>query len=288
MVELPIVVAVIQRSGPSTGMPTKTDQADLLQAMFGRNGECPVAIVAPATPSECFTYAIEAFRIAVRHMAPTIFLSDGYLGTGAEPWLVPDVDDLARIEVKFATDPATFKPYERDPQTLSRPWALPGTPGLEHRIGGLEKADITGNVSYAGDNHDRMVRLRAEKVARIADDIPDVQVAGPQEGDLLVLGWGSTYGAIRTAVERAQAKNVSASHAHLRHINPFPKNLGDVLSRFDNVLIPELNLGQLSLLIRARYMVDAVSLNKVTGRPLLIRDVENKIHEMVESKVGAR
>ena len=288
MVELPIVVAAIQRSGPSTGMPTKTDQADLLQAMFGRNGECPVAIVAPATPSECFTYAIEAFRIAVRHMTPTIFLSDGYLGTGAEPWLVPDVDDLARIEVKFATDPATFKPYERDPQTLARPWAVPGTPGLEHRIGGLEKADITGNVSYSGENHDRMVRLRAEKVARIADDIPDVQVTGPQEGDLLVLGWGSTYGAIRTAAERAQAKNVSVSHAHLRHINPFPKNLGDVLSRFDKVLIPELNLGQLSLLIRARYMVNAVSLNKVTGRPLLIRDVENKIHEMVESKVGAR
>ena len=288
MVELPIVVAAIQRSGPSTGMPTKTDQADLLQAMFGRNGECPVAIVAPATPSECFTYAIEAFRIAVRHMTPTIFLSDGYLGTGAEPWLVPDVDDLARIEVKFATDPATFKPYERDPQTLARPWAVPGTTGLEHRIGGLEKADITGNVSYSGENHDRMVRLRAEKVARIADDIPDVQVAGPQEGDLLVLGWGSTYGAIRTAAERAQAKNVSVSHAHLRHINPFPKNLGDVLSRFEKVLIPEMNLGQLSLLIRARYMVDAVSLNKVTGRPLLIRDVENKIHEMVESKVGAR
>ncbi len=286
MVELPIVVVAVQRSGPSTGMPTKTDQADLLQAMYGRNGECPVAIVAPATPSECFTYAIEAFRIAVRHMTPTIFLSDGYLGTGAEPWLVPDVADLPRIEVKFASDPATFQPYERDPQTLARPWAVPGTPGLEHRIGGLEKSDITGNVSYSGENHDRMVRLRAEKVDRIADDIPDVQVHGPQQGDLLVLGWGSTYGAIRTAVERAQANNVSVAHAHLRHMNPFPKNLGDVLSGFDRVLIPELNLGQLALLIRSRYLVDAVSLNKVTGRPLLIREVEAKIAEMVGSKVG--
>jgi 2-oxoglutarate ferredoxin oxidoreductase subunit alpha len=288
MVELPLVVAVVQRSGPSTGMPTKTDQADLLQAMFGRNGECPVAIVAPATPSECFLYAIEAFRIALRHMTPTIFLSDGYLGSGAEPWLVPDIDDLPRIETTFATDPDGFMPYLRDPKTLARPWALPGTPGLEHRIGGLEKADITGNVSYSGENHDKMTRLRAEKVARIADDIPEIQVLGPEKGDLLVLGWGSTYGAILTAVQRAQAKGLSVAHAHLRHLNPFPKNLGDVIGRFDKVLIPELNLGQLALLIRGQFLVDAVSLTKVTGRPMMIRDIEEKIYEMTGTKAAAK
>jgi 2-oxoglutarate ferredoxin oxidoreductase subunit alpha len=288
MVELPIVVAAIQRSGPSTGMPTKTDQADLLQAMYGRNGECPVAIVAPATPAECFTYALEAFRIAVRHMTPTVFLSDGYLGSGAEPWLVPEIDDLPRIEATFATDPATFKPYSRDPKTLARPWAVPGTPGLEHRIGGIEKADITGNVSYDGENHERMTRFRAEKVARIADDIPELQVAGEPTGELLVLGWGSTHGAILTAVQRAQARGLSVSHAHLRHLSPFPKNLGDVIAGFDKVLIPELNLGQLALLIRGRFLVDAVSLNRVTGRPMMIRDIEEKIYEMVGSKVGAK
>jgi 2-oxoglutarate ferredoxin oxidoreductase subunit alpha len=286
MVELPIVVAAVQRSGPSTGMPTKTDQADLLQAMYGRNGDCPVAIVAPATPTECFNMAIEAFRIALRHMVPTVFLSDGYLGMGAEPWQIPHIDDLPRIEVKFAQPgEGRFQPYVRDPQTLARPWAVPGTPGLEHRIGGLEKADITGNVSYDGANHQKMTLYRAEKVARIAEDIPELQVFGQPEGELLVLGWGSTYGAILTAVQRAQEKGLSVSHAHLRHLNPFPKNLGDVLSRFEKVLIPELNLGQLSLLIRGRFMVDAATLNKVTGRPLLIREVEDKIYEMVGSKV---
>ena len=288
MVELPIVVAAIQRSGPSTGMPTKTEQADLLQVMFGRNGECPVAVVAPATPAECFHFAIEAFRIALTHMTPTVFLSDGYLGTGSEPWRIPAVADLPRIEVKFATDPATFRPYERDPATLARPWAVPGTPGLEHRIGGLEKSDVTGNVSYDAENHDRMVRYRAEKVARIADDIPELEVIGEPDGELLVLGWGSTYGAILTAVQRAQARGLSVSCAHLRYMNPFPSNLGDVLSRFDKVLVPELNLGQLLMLVRARYLVDAVGLNKVTGRPLLIREVEEKVMEMVKSKVSVR
>jgi 2-oxoglutarate ferredoxin oxidoreductase subunit alpha len=286
MVELPIVIAMIQRSGPSTGMPTKTDQADLLQSMFGRNGECPVAIVAPATPSECFQYAIESFRIAVRHMVPAIFLSDGYLGTGAEPWRIPNTADLPRIEVKYATDPATFKPYTRDPETLARPWAVPGTPQLEHRIGGLEKADISGNVSYDAANHDKMTHLRAEKVERIANDIPELQIeSGEPEGELLVLGWGSTHGAILTAVQRAQARGHSVSHAHLRHLSPFPKNLGDVLSRFEKVLIPELNLGQLSLLVRGRFQVDAATLNKVSGRPFLIREVEEKINVLVGSKV---
>jgi 2-oxoglutarate ferredoxin oxidoreductase subunit alpha len=286
MVELPIVVAMIQRSGPSTGMPTKTEQADLLQVMFGRNGECPVAVVAPATPSECFAMAIEAFRIALRHMVPTVFLSDGYLGSSSEPWLLPSIADLPRIEVKFATDPATFRPYARDEQTLARPWAIPGTPGLEHRIGGLEKSDITGNVNYDGDNHDRMTRFRAEKVARIADDIPDVQVIGERAGKVLVLGWGSTYGPILTAVQRAQSQGLSVSCAHLRHLSPFPRNLGEVLSRFDRVLIPEMNLGQLLLLIRARYLIDAVGLHQVTGRPFKISEIEQKVTELLPSRVG--
>ncbi len=285
MVELPLVVAMIQRSGPSTGMPTKTDQADLLQVLFGRNGESPVAVVAPATPSECFKYAIEAFRLALRHMTPTVFLSDGYLGTGSEPWRVPRADELPRIEVKFAKDPDTFNPYDRDPETLVRPWATPGTPGLEHRIGGLEKADVSGNVSYDPDNHEKMTHFRAEKVARIANDIPDLEVVGDESGDLLVLGWGSTYGANLSAVLRTRAQGLAVSFAHLRYLNPFPSNLGDVIARFDRVLIPELNLGQLAMLVRSRFLVDAASLNKVTGRPFLIAEVEEKIHEMVGSKV---
>ena len=286
MVELPIVIANIQRSGPSTGMPTKTEQADLLQAMFGRNGESPVAIVAPATPGECFSMAIEAFRIALRHMVPVIFLSDGYLGSGSEPWRIPSLDDLPRIEVNFATDPETFKPYDRDEETLARPWAIPGTPGLEHRIGGLEKADVTGNVNYDAENHERMVRFRAQKVAGIAKDIPHLEVIGDQAGELLVLSWGSTFGAVITAVQRARAAGIPVSMAHLRYLNPFPENLGDVLSRFDKVLIPELNLGQLRMLIRARYLVDAVGLNRVTGRPFHVVEIEEKIAELVRQKVS--
>ena len=285
MVELPIVVAMIQRSGPSTGMPTKTEQADLLQAMFGRNGECPVAIVAPATPAECFDMAIEAFRIALRHMVPTIFLSDGYLGTSSEPWRLPSVADLPTMHVDFATDPSTFHPYSRDPETLARPWAIPGTPGLEHRVGGLEKADISGNVSYDAENHDRMIRFRAEKVARIGNDIPDMKVIGDEEGSLLVLGWGSTYGPALSAVQRARARGLSVSHAHLRYLNPFPANLGDVLSHFERILIPEMNLGQLLMLVRARYLIDAVGLNQVTGRPFKIAQIEEKIDQLVRSKV---
>ncbi len=285
MTELPVVIAHIQRSGPSTGMPTKTEQTDLLQVMFGRNGESPVAVVAPATPSECFKMAIEAFRIATKYMTPCVFLGDGYLGSGSEPWLIPDIDALPRIEVKYATDPEAFKPYARDPVTLARPWAIPGTPDLEHRIGGLEKSDIVGNVSYDAENHWRMVQYRAEKIARIARDIPDAEVMGDRGGDLLVLGWGSTYGAIITAVQRARGKGMSVSSAHLRHLNPFPENLGDVLSRFRKVLIPELNLGQLRMLIRARYLVDAVGLNIVTGRPLKTGDIEMKIRELVGQEV---
>ena len=286
MVELPIVVAMIQRSGPSTGMPTKTEQADLLQVMFGRNGEAPVAVVAPATPAECFDMAIESFRIALKYMVPTVFLSDGYLGTGSEPWLLPSIEELPKIDIKFATDPDTFRPYARDEDTLARPWAVPGTPGLEHRIGGLEKADVSGNVSYDAENHMRMVAYRAEKIERIANDIPDVEVVGEPEGSLLVVGWGSTYGAILSAVQRTQASGMPVSCAHLRHLNPFPPNLGGLLSRFERVLIPELNLGQLRMLIRARYLVDAFGLNKVSGRPFLIREIEEKIAELVGTRVG--
>ncbi len=285
MTELPLVVINNQRSGPSTGMPTKSEQGDLLQAMFGRNGESPVAIVAPATPGDCFTMAIEAFRIALRYMVPTIFLSDGYLASSSEPWRIPDLDDLPRIEVEFATDPETFQPYARDEETLARPWAIPGTPGLEHRIGGLEKSDGAGAVSYAADNHERMVGYRDEKVQRIANNIPNLETIGEQAGELLVLGWGSTYGAIYSAVQRARRRSLSVSFAHLRYLNPMPPNLGDLLAGFENVLIPELNLGQLRLLIRARYLIDAIGLNQVTGRPFKIQDIEDKITELVRSKV---
>ena len=286
MTELPIVVANVQRSGPSTGMPTKSEQTDLLQVMFGRNGESPVAVVAPATPGDCFYMAIEAFRIATRHMVPTVFLSDLYLGMGSEPWLIPSLEDLPNIEVPSATNAEAFHPYARDTETLARPWAVPGTPGLEHRLGGLEKSDVAGDISYDPQNHERMVHYRAEKVARIADDIPDIEVHGEDEGQLLVLGWGSTYGAIVSAVDRAQANGLSVSAAHLRYLNPFQKNLGDVLAGFDRVLIPELNLGQLRMLIRARYLIDAEGLNRVTGRPLRIREIEEKISELVRSKVS--
>jgi 2-oxoglutarate ferredoxin oxidoreductase subunit alpha len=281
MVELPLVVMDVQRAGPSTGMPTKTEQADLLQAMFGRNGESPVAIVAPATASDCFDMAVEAWRIAIKYRTPVIFLSDGYLGMGSEPWLVPDIDTLPKMDPDFAHDAENFKPYARDPETLARPWAIPGTPGLEHRIGGLEKADITGNVSYDAANHDRMVRLRAEKIERIAQDIPDVVPVGDDSGGLLVLGWGSTYGVITTAVQRARAQGKKVSSAHFKHINPLPPNLGDVLRRYDRVLLPEINLGQMRMLLRAKYLVDIEGLNKVSGRPFTIAEIEAKITEMV-------
>jgi 2-oxoglutarate/2-oxoacid ferredoxin oxidoreductase subunit alpha len=281
MTELPVVIANIQRGGPSTGLPTKTEQADLLQAMFGRNGECPVAIVAPATPADCFRMAFEAFRIATMFMTPVFYLSDGYLGNGSEPWRIPNVNDLPKIDIKFRTDPEGFYPYLRDEKTLSRPWAIPGTPGLEHRIGGIEKQHITGNVSYHPDNHEFMVRLRAEKIARIANFVQEVEVFGKPEGKVLVVGWGGTYGAITSAVESLQEKGKSVSSIHLRYLNPFPKNLGEILSRFEKVLIPELNLGQLQLLIRARYLVDAIGLHKVKGRPFKISELTEKIEELL-------
>ena len=282
MTELPLVVINVQRGGPSTGLPTKTEQADLLQAMFGRNGECPVAIVAPATPGDCFHMAVEAFRIATKHMLPVIYLSDGYLANGAEPWRLPSMDELPRFEVNFHKDPANFHAYARDPETLARPWAIPGTPGLEHRIGGIEKQDITGNVSYDPENHMHMVMTRAEKVARIADDIPELETFGNAEGRLLVIGWGSTHGSITSAVEEMQRRGKSVSSVHLRHLNPFPKNLGDIIGRFDRVLVPELNMGQLAMLLRARYLVPAISFPKVKGKPFKISELTARMDEIYE------
>jgi len=283
MTELPVVVVDVQRGGPSTGLPTKTEQADLLQALYGRNSESPVAVVAPATPGDCFYMAIEAWRIAVKYMTPVIYLSDGYLANGSEPWKIPQVSDLPKIEVRFRTDPQGFFPYLRDEKTLARPWAIPGTIGLEHRIGGLEKQDITGNVSYDPENHQKMVLLRAEKVARIANDIPDLEVFGDREGEVLVVGWGGTYGALTAAVEEARARNLPVSSIHLRYLNPFPKNLGDILARFEKILVPELNLGQLAMLLRAKFLVPAISYSKVKGKPFKISEIIDKIEETLES-----
>jgi 2-oxoglutarate ferredoxin oxidoreductase subunit alpha len=284
MVELPLVVVDVQRAGPSTGMPTKNEQADLLQVMFGRNSDSPIPIVAPATPGECFDYAIEAWRIALKYVTPVVYLSDAFLATGAEPWRVPTLADLPDIGVENYTDKATFQPYDRDPTTLARKWAVPGTPGLEHRIGGLEKADISGNVSYDPDNHHRMQLLRAAKVAGIANDIPELEPHGPARGDLLVLGWGSTYGSIRSAVERLQADGRSVAHAHLRHLNPFPRNLGEVLESYRRVLIPEVNLGQLSMLIRARFLVDAIGYNRVRGKPFRISEIQAEALRVLDER----
>ncbi len=288
MTELPVVVVDVQRAGPSTGMPTKTEQTDLLQAMFGRNGESPLAVVAPATPAECFDLAIESVRLATRYMTPVMYLSDAFLGAGAEPWLIPDVDAIPDISVPNRTEPSGFYPYQRDPVTLSRPWAVPGTPGLEHRIGGLEKAETLGNVSYDPENHHRMVLLRAEKIARIANDIPELDVFGPPRGDLLILGWGSTYGAIRSAVERLQAEGHAVGHAHLRHLNPFPRNLGDVLGAYRQVLVPELNLGQLLMLIRARYLIDALGYGRVRGKPFRIAEIVSEAERLLAAQETGR
>jgi len=278
MTELPLVIINVQRGGPSTGLPTKTEQADLFQAVWGRNGECPAIVIAPATPADCFDIAIEAVRLAFKYMVPVFYLSDGYLANGAEPWAVPEIDKLPKIDVRFVTDPTNFMPYARDEVTLARPWALPGTPGLEHRIG-IEKQHITGNVNYDPENHHLMVRLRQEKVDRAVADIPLVEVFGEQKGKVLVLGWGSTYGSITSAVEKMQSEGASVSSAHLRHLNPFPKNLGEVLSGFETVIVPEMNLGQLCTMIRARYLIDAIPFSKVKGRPFQIREIIRKVEE---------
>jgi 2-oxoglutarate ferredoxin oxidoreductase subunit alpha len=270
-------------------MPTKTEQADLLQVLFGRNGEAPVPVVAACTPSDCFHAAVEAARIALRYRTPVVLLSDGYLANGSEPWLLPDVATLPDISVPFATEPnheGEFWPYLRDETTLARPWAVPGTPGLEHRIGGLEKADGTGNISYDPGNHDRMINLRAAKVAGIADDIPPLEVDHQDGSRLLVLGWGSTFGPIGAAVRRVRASGAKVSVAHLRHLNPFPANLGEVLSHYDKVLIPEMNLGQLRTLVRARYLVDAAGYNKVRGLPFKAEELADAIIGLLDEGVG--
>ena len=283
--ELPMVICNIQRAGPSTGMPTKTEQADLLQMFYGRNGESPLPVIAASRPSDCFETVYEACRIAIKYMTPVIFMSDLYIAFGAEPWLIPQVSELPAINVDFPTDTNGFEPYLRDKATLARPWAIPGTPGLEHRIGGLEKEDVSGNVSYDPDNHEQMVHLRAEKVARIADDIPTIEIFGESSGELLVLSWGGTYGAVRTAVEHKQAESKAVSHVHLRYLNPLPKEIGNIMKGFKRVLIPELNLGQLRLLIRAEYLVDAVGLNKIQGQPFHVFEVESKIDELLRGDV---
>jgi 2-oxoglutarate ferredoxin oxidoreductase subunit alpha len=299
MLELPLVVVDIQRGGPSTGLPTKTEQADLLQAMFGRNGEAPVPIVAPRSPADCFDAALEAARIAVTYRTPVMLLSDGYLANGSEPWQIPDVEQLPRIEPGFATGPnhtgedgeSAFWPYLRDDETLARPWAVPGTKGLEHRIGGLEKNDGTGNISYDPANHDFMVRTRAAKVERVAESIPPTEVDDPvgpdgQGARVLVLGWGSTYGPIGAAVRHVRNTGLRVAQAHLRHLNPFPKDLGEVLKRYDAVLVPEMNLGQLSMLLRAKYLVDVVGYNRVRGLPLRAAELAEAITDLVETQTG--
>ena len=275
--ELPLVVCNIQRAGPSTGMPTKTEQADLLQMFYGRNGESPVPILATCRPLDCFETVYEACRIAVKYRTPVIFLSELYIALGAEPWQIPDVVDLPKIEPNFQTNVDGFEPYLRDSNTLARPWAKPGTTGLEHRIGGLEKSDITGNVSYDAENHEKMVTIRAEKVKRIAQEIPTTEIFGAQEGALLLLGWGGTFGTIRTVVENKLEEGYPIGHVHLRYLNPLPRDLGEILSRFKTVLIPELNTGQLRQLIRSEYLIDAVGVNKIQGQPFYVFELETEI-----------
>jgi len=279
MTELPLVVINIQRGGPSTGLPTKTEQADLLQAICGRNGESPVPVIAASTPSDCFEVAIEAAQMAIRYMTPVMLLSDGYIANGQEPWLIPDTKKLKAIEVSFRTDPTGYQVYARNEKTLARDWVRPGTPGLEHRIGGLEKDSLTGGVSYDPINHDKMVRTRAEKVERIAQDYPATKVNGDRKGEVLVLGWGSTYGAITQAVDTLRARGRSISNCHLRYLNPLPRDLEEILRGFKTVIIPELNLGQLRMIIRAKYLVDAQGINKIQGKPFKVSELINRFEE---------
>ena len=285
MLEVPLVVIDVQRAGPSTGMPTKTEQADLLMALWGRPGESPCIVVAPRSPSDCFDMAIQAFRLAVRYMCPVIYLSDGYIANGAEPWLLPDLDAIEPIQIEHPRETnnpdGTFLPYKRDPKTLARPWAIPGTEGLEHRLGGLEKEADTGNVSYDPENHDQMVRTRAAKVLKAADIIPPLEVRGPESGDALLLGWGGTYGTITTAGDELRDAGYSVSTAHLRYLNPFPKNLPDVLGRFKTIIIPEINLGQLLKIIRANYLIDAVGINEMRGKMFRIADLVDKTLQII-------
>lgn len=291
MTEMPLIVIDVQRGGPSTGLPTKTEQADLLQVLYGRNGEAPVPVIAASSPSDCFHTAIEAWRIATKFMVPVVILSDGYIANGSEPWLIPDVHSLEKISIvhptKRADDDPPFRPYQRD-ENLARPWAVPGTPGLMHRIGGLEKANVTGNISYDPDNHESMVKLRAQKVAGVTSIIPKQKVFGPERGTLLVISWGGTLGACYTAVQKAQSMGLSVSHCHLRYLNPLPPNLEEILASFEKILVPELNMGQLRMLLRDRYLVDAAGYNKIQGKPFTVAELFSKIKDALASNTNGQ
>ena len=280
--EIPIVVINVQRGGPSTGLPTKTEQSDLNQAMYGRNGEAPIVVLAAATPSDCFNMAYEASRIALKYMIPVMLLTDGYIANGSEPWKIPSLDTINKIEHNIITKNSNFSPFDHNNKNLARPWALPGTPGLEHRVGGLEKWDKSGNVSYDPENHQHMVNLRQKKVDVIAKDIPKSKLFGKNQGDILVLGWGGTHGAIRSAVEMAQEQGFSVSHLHLRYINPLPIDLNEIIVKFKKILIPELNLGQLAMIIRSKYLIDAISINKIEGKPLSKLEIYNQINKIIK------
>jgi len=282
--ELPLVIVNVQRAGPSTGLPTKPEQGDLLQAMYGRHGEAPIPVLAAASASDCFAMTVEAARLALKYMTPVILLTDGYIGQATEPWKIPEMEELPDLTPEFAKDPEQFAPYKRDPETLSRPWAIPGTQGLEHRIGGLEKKDVTGHVSHDPMNHQRMVELRKQKVEGIVNDIPTLEVEGEKEGDLLILSWGSTYGAAKTAFDKLREEGRKLSFAHLKYIHPFPKNLGEILFNFKRILIPEMNTGQLKTIIQSTYMVPVIGLNKVQGKPFKAIEIEDKILELLENK----
>jgi len=284
MTELPVVIVDIQRAGPSTGLPTKTEQADLLAAVYGRNSDSPVVVLAASTPGDCFYAMLEACRLAVTHMTPVVLLSDGYLANSSEPWLLPEVESLPRFEPQMRTDPEGFSPYQRDPETLARPWAVPGTAGLEHRIGGLETEETSGAVSYAPDNHETMVKLRAEKVARIANDIGLAEINGADRGELLLVGWGGTHGAITSAVNEARGDGLDVSSVHLRHLNPFPPNLGELLGRFRRILVAELNSGQLWRMIRAEFVIPAELLSKVRGQPFTVTEIRARIQAMLDQR----
>ena len=279
--ELPLVVIDVQRAGPSTGMPTKTEQADLLMALNGRHGECPIVVIAPQTPGDCFYIMLDAYRLALKYMTPVMVLSDGYLANGAEPWMLPEIEELPNLEPTFHTESEGFTPYLRDMETLARVWAVPGTPGLEHRLGGLEKDSETGNVSYDPLNHQKMVDIRAAKIKGIAKDLPPLQVHGPKQGDLLVLSWGGTYGSVISAVEALQAEGKAVASVHLRYLNPFQENLKTLLKNYKRVLVPELNLGQLCQLLRSQFLIDAIPFNKVQGKPFLVSELRNRILELL-------
>ena len=284
--ELPLIIVNVQRGGPSTGLPTKTEQSDLYQAIYGRNGDCPCVVVAASSPSDCFDTAIEAAEIALRHMIPVMLLSDGYIANGSEPWMIPDISKIKNIDNNMVKENSCedFMPYEHDEKTLARPWAIPGTEGYEHRIGGLEKANITGNVDYSPENHEFMVRQRQKKVDVIADFIPEVKIDGEKEGDLLVISWGGVFGSVKSGVRKAQEKNLSVSHIHLRHLNPFPSNLGECILNFNKVLIPELNMGHLKTIIRDKYLVDAKGFNKISGKPFTSTEIFEKIKLILTEK----